>query len=74
MGEILSVLAGILVVIYVYAIALFKMNLYSKGPEDARTVSNTASVLAFFALIVIIPIVLYRGYSYIPFQVNTQSK
>jgi len=64
---VLVFIGGILVVIYVYAITLFKMNLYSKGPEDARTVSNTASALAFFALIVIIPIVLYRGYSYIPF-------
>jgi hypothetical protein len=43
------------------------MNLYSKGPDGARTISNTASALALFALIVMIPIVLYRGYSYIPF-------
>jgi hypothetical protein len=60
-------IAGILVVIYVYAIALYQMNLYSKGPDGARTISNTASALALFALIVMIPIVLYRGYSYIPF-------
>ncbi len=60
-------IVGLLIIVFVYLIACYKMRQNTVGPSQARVDSNSLGAIMCFALIFIIALALPRGYSNIPF-------